>query len=161
MGPPLDPHGRPEAALAKRSSLLCRVIWQYVPCENLLDNPDNDCGSGDSHLDPDTIHADDGPNCTRRKRFHAKIRDIYNPILKNVLREYKAGGLLPNADYVDLFDVRFQDVHINNGDCFHPSADGQGLLAEQQWCRSLWGRSDPQCPQSPVLPGLPLLLLDN
>ena len=32
----------------------------------------------------DEIVAGDGPNCTRRKQFHARIRDVYNPILKRV-----------------------------------------------------------------------------
>jgi lysophospholipase L1-like esterase len=146
---------------AKQSNSRCRLAWYFVPCRNLLDNPSNDCGSDDSHLDPDTIHPDDGPNCIRRKMFHAKIRDIYNPILKQVAREYKTNGRLPNAYYVDLFEVRFMDIHINNGDCFHPSVAGQSLLAEQQWCRSPWGRYDPKCPHQPILPGIPLLLLDE
>ncbi len=131
---------------AKRTNTWCAVfVWPLVPCENLLLNPDNDCGSGGSHLDPDTIHPDDGPNCIRRKEFHALIRDVYNPILRDVLMEYQENDLLPNAYYVDIFDIQFEDIHINGGDCFHPSDEGHELLAEEQWCRSPWSIDDPTC----------------
>jgi hypothetical protein len=147
---------------AMRNNDWCRfVVWPFVPCQNLLDDPINDCGSGNSHLDPDTIHADDGPECIRRKQFHAKIRDIYNPILRNVLKEYKDDGRLPNAYYVDIFDIQFGEVHVNDGDCFHPSTAGHALLADEQWCRSPWGRYDPSCGRLEPAPWLPLLLLDN
>ncbi|UCF91638.1 MAG: hypothetical protein JSW39_25755, partial [Desulfobacterales bacterium] len=128
---------------AKRTNFWCRVfVWPFVPCENLLSNPANDCGGGDSHLDPDTIHPDDGPNCIRRKQFHAAIRDTYNPILRNVLLEYRLDGRLPNAYYVDIFDIQFDDNHVNDGDCFHPSVAGHERLAEEHWSRSLWGWED-------------------
>ncbi|MBT8363732.1 MAG: hypothetical protein KJP23_03440 [Deltaproteobacteria bacterium] len=147
---------------AMRSNGWCRiVVWPFVPCQNLLEDPINDCGSGDSHLDPDTIHADDGPECIRRKQFHAKIRDIYNPILKDVLKEYKHDGRLPNAYYVDIFDIEFGEFHVNDGDCFHPSTEGHALLANEQWCRSPWGRYDPSCGRLKPTPWVPLLLLDN
>jgi cysteine-rich repeat protein len=131
---------------AKRSDFWCRFFaWPLVPCENLLKNPENDCGSGDSHLKPDTIADDDGPDCVRRKQLHAAIRDVYNPILKNVLTEYKRNHLLPNAYYVDIFDLRFEGRHVNDGDCFHPSEEGQSLLADTAWCRSPWGAGDALC----------------
>jgi lysophospholipase L1-like esterase len=131
---------------AKRTNFLCRVlIWPFVPCQILLDNPSNDCGAGDSHLDPDTIHPDDGQNCVRRKEFHAAIRDEYNRILADVLLEYKLDGRLPNAYYVDIFDIQFGADEVNDGDCFHPSEDGHNLLAGEQWCRSHWGWADPLC----------------
>lgn len=111
---------------AKRTDFLCRVfVWPLVPCGNLLDNPTDDCASTESRLNPDVIYSGDGPNCVRRKEFHARIRDVYNPILQDVLGEYSA--TLPNARYVDVFDVRFGDSHVNDGDCFHPSAAGQAL----------------------------------
>ena len=145
---------------AMREDDVCRIlIWPFVPCENLLDNPENDCGSGNSHLDPDTIHLDDGDDCIRRKEFHAKIRDIYNPILRDVLQEYKADRRLPNAYFVDIFDVQFRVEHINDGDCFHPSVEGHALLAQEGWSRSPWGINDPSC-QIPM-PWIPLLLLDD
>jgi hypothetical protein len=78
--------------IAKRSNLWCRFLaWPNVPCRELLERPSNDCGSGNSDLDPDTIHPDDGPNCIRRKLFHAAIRDDYNRIIRDVLMEYRAG----------------------------------------------------------------------
>jgi lysophospholipase L1-like esterase len=128
---------------AKRGSLWCRAIaWPFVPCENLLANPADDCVSAASRLDPDTIYAGDGDNCIRRKQFHQKIRDIYNPILRDVLEEYAENGRLPNAYFVDIFDIRFESVHVNGGDCFHPSAEGHALLAEENWYRSPWSFYD-------------------
>lgn len=132
--------------IAKRSRNWCRFIWSFVPCDILLDNPaTNDCGAGDSDLDPDTIHPDDGPNCIRRKQFHAAIRDVYNPLLADILLEYKTSGRLPNAYFVDIFDFQFEDGDVNNGDCFHPSIAGQEVLAGEKWCRSHWGATDTLC----------------
>ncbi|MFY9943264.1 MAG: SGNH/GDSL hydrolase family protein [Desulfobacterales bacterium] len=146
----------------KRTDNWCRVVaWPFVPCQNLLSEPEDDCGSGSSSQDPDTIHEDDGPNCRRRKEFHAKIRDIYNPILKNVLQEYINDGRLPNAYFVDIFDIRFEALHVNDGDCFHPSVEGQKALAENHWCDSPWRLGDPSCGPPPATPWIPLLLLDG
>jgi hypothetical protein len=134
--------------IAKRSRPLCRLIWIFVPCQILLDNPTtNDCDADieDSDLDPDTIHPGDGPVCVRRKQFHAAIRDDYNRILADVLLEYKADGRLPNAYFVDIFDFQFEDGDVNNGDCFHPSIVGQDVLAGEEWCRSHWGATDSLC----------------
>lgn len=131
---------------AKYTNSLCRlIIWPFVPCENLLDNPSDDCANSVSRLDPDTIYPGDGTNCIRRKTFHAKIRDIYNPILKNVLQEYRDNNKLSNAYFIDVFDVQFDDIHINNGDCFHPSEAGHALLSEEEWCRAQWGIDDLTC----------------
>ncbi len=130
---------------AKRDRLLCRLAWFFVPCENLLDHPADDCESEASRLDPDTDYPGDGENCKRRKDFHREIRMTYNRILRNVLQEYIDDGSLPNAYFVDIFDVKFEDIHINNGDCFHPSVDGHQLLVEEQWCRWPWNPDDPLC----------------
>ena len=147
---------------AMRGNDWCRLVaWPFVPCQNLLAEPENDCGIGGSHLDPDVIHPDDGPNCRRRKMFHARIRDIYNPILKRVLEEYKSDGRLPKAYYTDIFDFYFDEMHVNGGDCFHPSVEGHAELADEQWCQSPWGRFDSSCGRPISLPGLPLLLLNE
>jgi len=131
---------------AKYKNLLCSVfIWPFVPCENLLENPTDDCADSASRLDPDTIHAGDGTNCIRRKTFHAKIRDKYNPILRDVLQEYIDDGRLPNAYFIDIFDVQFESADVNNGDCFHPSETGHALLSDEEWCRSPWGADEPLC----------------
>lgn len=130
---------------AKRNDLWCRLVWPFVPCGNLLDNPADDCASSASRLDPDTIYAGDGTNCIRRKMFHADIRDIYNQKLRDVLQEYINNGKLPNAHYVDIFDVQFDDIHVNDGDCFHPSETGHALLADKEWCRSQWKTDDFIC----------------
>ena len=134
---------------AKRNNFWCRVFaWPFVPCENLLDNPSDDCESSVSREDPDNddnAYPGDGPNCRRRKEFHRTIRDTYNPILRDVLEEYRASGALPNARYTDIYDVRFSDTHVNGGDCFHPGNEGHALIAEEGWCRSHWGNDDPAC----------------
>jgi len=131
---------------AKRNDFLCRlIIWPFVPCQDLLDSPADDCESSASRLDPDNIYPGDGSACQRRKEFHARIRDIYNPILQGVLAEYRNDARLPNAEYVDIFDVQFGSSHVNDGDCFHPSKSGHALLADTEWCRSKWGAGDAMC----------------
>jgi lysophospholipase L1-like esterase len=131
---------------AKRTDFWCRVFaWPFVPCENLLSGAADDCVSSASAQDPDVVYTGDGPNCQRRKEFHARIRDVYNPILRDVLAEYQVGGDLPNAEYVDIYDVRFESRHVNGGDCFHPSKEGHALMSGEQWCRSSWGETDPSC----------------
>ena len=132
--------------IAKRDNDWCRnFIWQFVPCQELLANADNNCESIESDLDPNTIYANDGPDCVRRKKFHAAIRDDYNRILRDVLQEYKESGRLPNAYYIDIFDIEFGDDHVNSADCFHPSVEGHRVLAEANWCRSPWNRDDTFC----------------
>ena len=60
---------------AKRNDFICRVfIWPFVPCQNLLDNPADDCASATSRLDPDTDYPGDGSDCLRRKQFHRPLR---------------------------------------------------------------------------------------
>ncbi len=147
--------------VAMRNNDWCLAAWQLVPCKNMLGNPINDCGTGESYLEPDTTQVDDGPNCRRRKTIHTLIRDTYNPILKNVLAEYVLDGRLANAYYNDIFGIRFKAEHINTGDCFHPSVRGQAFLAQKQWEKSPWFFPEPVCSeqtQQPVSPWLHLLL---
>ena len=132
--------------VAKKDSSNCQIVWWLGSvCQVLLQNPADDCENTVSRDDPDSIYAGDGPNCQRRKEFHRRIRDVYNPILKNVTGEYKTSGLLPNAYYVDIFDVKFSASDVNDGDCFHPSTAGHDLLADEEWCRSKWNQNDPLC----------------
>lgn len=123
----------------------CRLIWFGVPCRNLLANPDDDCEDDASRLDPDMDYPGDGDNCRRRKDFHRKIRMTYNQILRDVLQAYIDDGRLPNAYFVDMYDIPFADIHVNRGDCFHPSLEGHRLLADAQWCRWPWRVADPPC----------------
>ena len=135
---------------AKQDNFWCRVfVWPFVPCENLLDDPDDDCLDSVSRNDPDIIYPGDGADCQRRKQFHQIIRDTYNPILRNVLDEYVQSGDLPNASYIDIYDVKFFSQHVNSGDCFHPSTAGHALLADSEWCRTPFGSNDPQCQTTP------------
>jgi lysophospholipase L1-like esterase len=132
--------------VAKKDSSGCRLVWWFGGvCQALLQNPSDDCESTTSRDDPDTIYSGDGPNCLRRKEFHRRIKEVYNPILRDVLNEYKNNGKLPNAEYVDIFNVVFESNHVNNGDCFHPSTTGHAFLANKEWCRSSWGSNDPVC----------------
>jgi hypothetical protein len=108
-------------------------------------NSFNERFSSVSRLDPDTVYPGDGGDCQRRKQLHAIIRDDYNPILRGVLDEYRQSGRLPNARYTDIYDVRFDSQHVNDGDCFHPSTTGHALLAQSEWCRTHWGNGDPAC----------------
>ena len=131
---------------AKRNNNWCRFAWQYIrTCQNLLASPEDDCVSDESRLAPNTVYEGDGPNCIRRKTFHARIRDIYNPILKEVLQEYIDTNRLPNAYFIDIFDVILNYSHINDADCFHPSEAGHALLSDEEWCRSQWGKDDLTC----------------
>jgi cysteine-rich repeat protein len=126
----------------------CRLLaWPNVPCQNLLSDSGDDCASAASREDPDTIYQNDGPNCQRRKQFHARIRDEYNVVLRDVVEEYAANQQLPNIEYVDIFDVRFGKSHVNGGDCFHPSLEGHRILADEQFCRSSSGEGDATCAQ--------------
>ena len=91
-------------------------------------------------------HAHEGTACQRRKEFHRTIRRDYNNELRSVLETYRRSGALPNAAYVDVYDVPFGSAEVNNGDCFHPSTAGHALLADAEWCRTPWGViDDPQC----------------
>jgi hypothetical protein len=69
------------------------------------------------------------------------VRDDYNlAILRDVLEEYRLAGTLPNAAYVDVYDVQFGSAEVNDGDCFHPSVAGHARLAGEQWARTPWGQ---------------------
>ncbi len=147
--------------VALRENQWCLTAWSFVPCRNLLGTPVNDCGDGDSYLHPDTIQTDDGPNCIRRKKVHAMIKNTYNPILQRLVLEYAQNNRLPHAYFSDIFETRFLAEHINTGDCFHPSVAGQQLLARQQWKNTPWYSMSPICSEQNVRsisPWLHLLL---
>lgn len=131
---------------AKQTDWWCRLfVWPFVPCENLLADPVDDCENSASREDPDTINPGDGEFCRHRKQLHDIIRVDYNSTLQRVTNEYRESGQLPNARYIDIYDVRFDSQHVNDGDCFHPSTAGHALLAESQWCRTHWANGDPAC----------------
>ena len=126
----------------------CSLGWRVgTVCHVLLENADiDDCGSITSRDDRDTDYPEAGDtHCQRSKFFHRRIQEFYNTILKNVLQEYIDNDRLPNAYYVDIFDVRFESEHGNNGDCFHPSTVGHKFMADEQSYRSHWSAGDPYC----------------
>jgi cysteine-rich repeat protein len=127
--------------VAKKDSGTCRFVWWIGGvCQALLEYAgDDDCESTVSRDDPDNIYPGDGTNCLRRKEFHRRIRDDYNPKLKEIIEKYRSESRLPNAYYIDIFDIRFTSSDINNGDCFHPSFEGHDFLADEEWFRSIWG----------------------
>lgn len=127
--------------VAKKDDSGCRFIWWIGGvCQALLQNAaTDDCESTVSRDDPDNIYPGDGANCQRRKEFHRRIKEDYNPLLRDIIEEYRADGRLPNAYYIDISDIRFISSDINNGDCFHPSFDGHDFLADEEWFRSIWG----------------------
>ena len=132
--------------VAKRTNWICRsLIWPFVPCQNLLGNPNNDCVSPESRNDPDNDYEGETADCQRRKEFHRLTRDNYNKILNDVTNEYRDNGLLPNIRYIDVYDVQFEAIHVNNSDCFHPSFVGHELLANEAWCRTHWHFGGAQC----------------
>lgn len=125
--------------VAKKDSSTCQLVWWIGDvCQPLLENPDDDCASTASRDDPDNDDPGDGTNCLRRKQFHRSIRDVYNPILRDVTEEYRTASKLPNAYYVDIYDLKFDSSYVNSGDCFHPSVAGHEVLAEEEWNRSKW-----------------------
>ncbi|MGD2055559.1 MAG: SGNH/GDSL hydrolase family protein [Gammaproteobacteria bacterium] len=133
--------------VAKRNNFLCWFfIWPNVPCQNLLGEATIDCVSSTSRNDPDNDYPNETQACTDRKQFHRAIRDEYNSRLRDVTDQYREDGLLPNARYVDIYDVQFSSSDITDADCFHPSVDGQAKLAQKTWCRTHWGIYDDQCP---------------
>jgi len=133
---------------AKHSSFACRFVWAVGNvCQALLSGANTGCVSTASELDPDNNNYGDssGSACYRRKEFHIAIRDDYNPKLHDAVQEYHDNGMLPNARYIDIFDVMFQSGDINDGDCFHPSEAGHAKLADTVWCRSPLGSLDAAC----------------
>jgi len=133
---------------AKYSSSWCRFVWSFASvCQALLNNANERCVSDASRLDPDNNDYGDGPDsaCYHRKEFHIAIRDEYNPKLHDAVQEFHDNGLLPNARYIDIFDVMFQSGDVNDGDCFHPSVAGHALLADTVWCRSPLGSLEAAC----------------
>lgn len=46
-----------------------------------------------------------------------------------------AASLFDNVRFADVSDVVFEKRHVSRLDCFHPSAEGQVLLAQQTWER--------------------------
>jgi len=133
--------------VARRNDFSCWfLVWPFGDvCQSLLANATTDCVSSTSRNDPDNDYPNETQACTDRKLFHRAIRDNYNSRLSNVTDQYREDGLLPNARYVDIFDVQFSSSDVSDADCFHPSVEGHAKLAQEAWCRTHWGINHALC----------------
>jgi len=134
--------------VARRNDFSCWfLVWPFGDvCQSLLANATTDCVSSTSRNDPDNDYPNETQACTDRKLFHRAIRDNYNSSLSSVTDQYRDAGLLPNARYVDIFDVQFSSSDVSDADCFHPSVEGHAKLAQEAWCRTHWGINHALCP---------------
>jgi hypothetical protein len=63
----------------------------------------------------------------------------FNAILERVTQEYDVGD--SNHHYVytpAAFEYRFDERHVSDIDCFHPSAFGQKTLSDKTWNPALF-----------------------
>jgi lysophospholipase L1-like esterase len=90
-----------------------RLVWRLTGfCKSMLANP----GS--------TAPADEA----RRHRVRQRVI-AYNEVLGTVCAEYVLCSFDGNA----VFDYPFQPRHVSTRDYFHPSLEGQRVLAEVTW----------------------------
>ena len=135
-GNPLDPKspGLPDGATiytlaiidVERLSELGVEFLGLVECEDLweiLADEDIPCAT---LIDPDFDPVD---RETARNRLLA-----FNEILRSVSAEYDATDTRHYWNYSDVtFLIPWTEEHVSEIDCFHPSAEGQTLLAEVTW----------------------------
>jgi lysophospholipase L1-like esterase len=95
----------------------CHEIWdvlssELIPCATMLD-PDND-------------EAD--------RQFTRGRLIAFNGILADLVAEYGAADPQHYWQFSNAtFETMFEDDHVSPIDCFHPSAEGQALIAEESW----------------------------
>ncbi len=95
----------------------CEVLWattllKWYPCSTMLNPLIGEAG---------------------RQYTKARIQG-FNAILKAVTQEYNAADPDRRYVYTDrAFDFRFDERHVSDIDCFHPSAYGQKTLSEITW----------------------------
>jgi lysophospholipase L1-like esterase len=102
-----------------------RVAWDtFDICQSMFANPLS------------TAPADEA----RRDRVHQRIID-YNRVLEQVCLEDVNCRFDDNAVFLYPFTLQ----HVSVWDYFHPSTDGQELLADVTWHYSFWGDTA-RCP---------------
>jgi lysophospholipase L1-like esterase len=91
----------------------CRVVWDLIPlCKPLFDWNVTD---------------------NERGQFAERVKDI-NSKLKEISELYPS-----NAFYYEVLEeVNFDEKHVSEIDCFHPSAYGQKMIAEYTFNRDLF-----------------------
>jgi lysophospholipase L1-like esterase len=95
----------------------CREIWDFlsselIPCATMLD--------------PDNSEAD--------RQFTRGRIIAFNGILADLVAEYDAADAQHYWHFSNsTFETMFEVDDVSEFDCFHPSADGQRLIAEVSW----------------------------
>ncbi len=84
----------------------------YDICQSLLANPQS--------TDPADVE--------RRETFRQRVID-FNTVLENVCAQYSQCQFDNNAG----FNTTFKEQHVSTRDYFHPSVEGQALLAGVAW----------------------------
>ena len=95
----------------------CNDLWEAlasdaIPCATMLD-----------------------PDLTEAERLQTRDRIIgFNAILAALAAEYDAADTQHYWQFGDTtFTTDFDEDHVSSIDCFHPSAEGQTLIAEETW----------------------------
>jgi lysophospholipase L1-like esterase len=95
----------------------CLDVWEELSSEDIP------CAT---FLDPDLEEAERLANRDRLIGFNA--------ILADLVAEFDASDSQHYWHYSNVtYDVKFDSEHVSEIDCFHPSAEGQALIAEGTW----------------------------
>ena len=75
------------------------------------------------------------PDLSDAERLQTRDRLIgFNTILANLAAEYDAADAQHYWQFSDTsFTTDFDEDDVSSIDCFHPSAEGQTLIAEETW----------------------------
>jgi lysophospholipase L1-like esterase len=95
----------------------CLDLWEELSSEDIP------CAT---FLDPDLEEAE---RLANRDRIIA-----FNEILADLVAEYDASDAQHYWHFSNVtFETMFEPEHVSEIDCFHPSAEGQELIAERTW----------------------------
>ena len=96
-----------------------------IDCEDAWDLLGDKAPCG-TMLDPDNSEED-------RQATRSRIL-AFNAILEELVAEYGASDPQHYWQFSDTsFTTDFDEDHVSEIDCFHPSAEGQELIAEETW----------------------------
>jgi lysophospholipase L1-like esterase len=96
-----------------------------IDCEDAWDLLGDKAPCG-TMLDPDNSEED-------RQATRSRIL-AFNAILEELVAEYGASDPQHYWQFSDTsFTTDFDEDHVSEIDCFHPSAEGQALIAEETW----------------------------